>query len=207
MLIFLIVIPFFIVTTYRFWMNLSGYDRFDFDGFDNETGSDDFIVPNIIHLIRFNQTEFSFVDYICIQSAFRNHGPDQFYIHTNNPPESLFKGKYWELVKKDKDLYSRINVLHRNIPRQVYGKNLSEKWRLWHGSDVTRLRILLKYGGIYLDNDVYVVHSLDKYRKFEATVNWDEGLMLSKQVIIANRNARILKLWMETYRNYDVKEW
>ena len=40
-----------------------------------------------------------------------------------------------------------------------------------------RIRILQKYGGIYLDNDVYVVQNLDldKYRKFECAVNWKRG--------------------------------
>jgi mannosyltransferase OCH1-like enzyme len=32
-------------------------------------------------------------------------------------------------------------------------------------ADVLRLLILRRYGGIYLDNDIYVVNSLDKYRR------------------------------------------
>jgi mannosyltransferase OCH1-like enzyme len=32
-------------------------------------------------------------------------------------------------------------------------------------ADVLRLLILKKYGGIYLDNDIFVVNNLDKYRK------------------------------------------
>ena len=32
--------------------------------------------------------------------------------------------------------------------------------------------MLQKYGGIYLDNDVYVIQNLDKYRKFEFAINW-----------------------------------
>ena len=31
----------------------------------------------------------------------------------------------------------------------------------------------MNYGGIYLDNDVYVVDSLDEYRKYEMVVSWD----------------------------------
>ena len=30
---------------------------------------------------------------------------------------------------------------------------------------------MMKYGGIYLDNDVYVIKNLDKYRKFESIGN------------------------------------
>ena len=32
----------------------------------------------------------------------------------------------------------------------------------------------MNYGGIYLDNDVYVVKKLDEYLKYEMTVSWDE---------------------------------
>jgi len=41
---------------------------------------------------------------------------------------------------------------------------------------------MMKYGGIYLDNDVYVVQNLDKYRKFELVMGWDEGQFLGSQV-------------------------
>jgi len=53
---------------------------------------------------------------------------------------------------------------------------------------------MIKYGGIYLDNDVYVVRSLDKYRRFEIAMGWPEGENLGSQVIIAHKDARFLKL-------------
>ena len=33
-------------------------------------------------------------------------------------------------------------------------------------ADVLRLLVLRKYGGMYLDNDIYVINSLDKYRRY-----------------------------------------
>ena len=42
----------------------------------------------------------------------------------------------------------------------------------------------MQYGGIYLDNDVFVIQSLDKYRKFEIAMNWDENQFLGNQVSI-----------------------
>lgn len=41
-------------------------------------------------------------------------------------------------------------------------------------SDIWRLQLLMEYGGIYLDGDVYVVNSLDKYRRYETVVSWDQ---------------------------------
>ena len=131
-----------------------------FVGFDNITGVDHFIVPNIIHFIRFNQTEYSFVDYLCLMAAFRNHRPDYFYIHSN--VEDKFHGKYWGWIQKDVELMQRIRLFHLDLPMNIFGQKLSEGWRLQHGSDVSRIRIMMKYGGIYLDNDVFVIRNLDK---------------------------------------------
>lgn len=53
--------------------------------------------------------------------------------------------------------------------------------------------ILMSYGGIYLDNSVLVVNSLDKYRKFEMTLSWEvNGQSLATNVMIANPYARFL---------------
>jgi hypothetical protein len=173
---------------------------------NNETGSDRLIVPNIIHLIRFNKTEFSFIDYICIQSSFHNHRPESFYIHTD-APGLKFHGKYWKLIERDIQLRSRIYIFHLEPPSEIFGQKLNPKWILYHGSDITRIIILMKYGGIYLDNDVYVVQNLEKYRKFEIAINWDEGMNLGNQVIIANRHARFLPKWLDTYREYHPEKW
>lgn len=129
--------------------------------YNNETGAGHFIVPNIIHFIRFNKSEYSFVDYVCLKAAFRNHRPDNFYIHTD--VGDRFHGKYWEWIQNDPDLKSRIVLIHRDVPSEIFGQKLSDGWRLFHGSDVSRIQIMMEYGGIYLDNDVYIIRNLDKY--------------------------------------------
>lgn len=155
-------------------------DAIQMQSYNNETGADHFIVPNIIHFVRFNLSEYSFVDYVVMQAAMRNHRPDHFYIHSDTP--NNFTGKYWEMIKKDRELWSRIRILPLRLPTEVFGQKLSEDWQLFHGSDVERIRIMMKYGGIYLDNDVYVVKNLDKYRRFEMVMGWSEGGYLDNQV-------------------------
>ena len=97
-----------------------------FKDFDNDTGTDRFIVPNIIHFIRFNQTEYSFIDYVVIKAAMRNHRPDSFYIHTDVVGPGNFTGRYWELIKKDKKLWSKIQMFHLEAPREIFGQQLNE---------------------------------------------------------------------------------
>ena len=143
---------------YDFIKNLKVSD--DIRG-NNETGSDRFIVPNIIHYVRFNKTEYTFVDYVCLKAAMRNHRPDNFYIHTD--VGESFSGKYWTWIRQDYELFSRIRLIPTELPFEIYGQKLSSKWRFWHGSDIVRIQVVMQYGGIYLDNDVFVINNLDKY--------------------------------------------
>ena len=80
--------------------------------------------------------------------------------------------------------------------------NINKKYyKNFKRGDVVRLMILMTYGGIYLDNDVYVVNSLDKYRKYEMTLGLEQiGKVIGNQVIIANQHARFLKTFYDSYR-------
>lgn len=175
-----------------------------FENFNNVTGTDCFIVPNIIHYVRFNKTEYSFTDYVVLLAAMRNHRPDWFYIHTDVPG---FTGKYWQKLMDDPDISKRIRIKHLEVPAEIFGQPLSTGWRFYHAGDVARLRVMMEYGGIYLDNDVFVIHNLDRYRKYEFAINWDEKQYLGSQVIIANKDARFLQLWLDTYHEYHSDRW
>ena len=70
-----------------------------------------------------------------------------------------------------------------------------------------RIRVLQEFGGIYLDTDEYVVKSLDLFRKYEMTLDWDIGQPMSCAVLIANPNSRFLKLYLDGYRDYHSNEW
>lgn len=175
-----------------------------FDTFDNATGSSDYLVPNIVHYIRFNKTSFNFVEYCCIRSAFINHRPDYIFFHTN---VKSFNGIYWEAMNAEPGLRRRIKIIPTALPDEIFSQAINEAWRMYHGSDIARIQILIKYGGIFLESDVYVVQNLDKYRKFEMVIAWDEDKFLCNQIIVANKNARFLHLWIGTYKVYRKDLW
>jgi hypothetical protein len=60
---------------------------------------------------------------------------------------------------------------------EIYGKLLNKGWLDWHASDISRYNTLKEFGGIYIDSDVYIVKSMDIFRKFEMTINWDEDML------------------------------
>ena len=65
-----------------------------------------------------------------------------------------------------------------------------------------RLLILKKYGGIYLDNDIYVINNLDKYRRFEFTLGWPDGEWIGNMLLMGHKDARFITQYIDTYKNY-----
>ena len=172
------------------------YDILDFEEFDNQKGANSYIVPNIVHLLYLQTTEIQFYQALNIYSIFLNLKPDLIYIHCD---DCRLHGHYWEEMNSIQDLKNIIQVKQLQFHRTIFGKEYG--WINHHRSDVLRLLLLMNYGGIFLDNDVYVVNSLDQYRKFEMTVSWDDQEpAIGVQVMIANRNARLLKAHFDVYR-------
>jgi len=137
-----------------------------------------------------------------VLSAFKNHRPDKILFHTD---VESFVGPYWEKVKNTPGIvYEFRKVIS---PDTIFRQEFSKDYQVWHASDVTRIRILMEYGGIFLDNDVYVVQNLNKFRKFEMALGWDDNQCIGTQVLIANKNARFLRLWLESYRQYYADKW
>jgi hypothetical protein len=68
----------------------------------------------------------------------------------------------------------------------------------------------MEFGGIYLDRDVLVFKSLDPFRKFEMTLDYEfvwNSKTLGNQIQIAHKRARFLRLYLQTYKKYDGSQW
>lgn len=174
---------------------------FDSISISNTTGTVDgsYLVPNHVHFVRFGEPTFTFVHLITVLAAFKNQKPDKIFFHCNH--NLTFIGPYWEVLTKLKPFMDIVKFEYVEEPTEIFGQIISPGWRKFHGSDLTRIRVLIKYGGIYLDNDSYVIKSLNDFRKYEMTLNWDENQFLGSQVLLAHKDARFLKLWLESYRN------
>jgi hypothetical protein len=56
----------------------------DFEGFDNVSGMNMAIIPNIVHLLYLNQPFIRFYQLVNILSIYYNHEPDFIYIHCDD---------------------------------------------------------------------------------------------------------------------------
>ena len=171
----------------------------------NETGLPFDIVPNIVHYVLFGTTNVTFAHFISILSVLKNQRPEVIYIHCDC---HHLTGDYWHRVRRMAyETNTTLIVRYVEKPREVFGQKLSKKYLNWHSSDLTRIGVLSLFGGIYLDTDVYVTQPLNEFLKFEMTLDWDRHKSLEPQTIIAHKNARFLKLWLDSYRFYDPNQW
>ncbi|MCX6160252.1 MAG: glycosyltransferase [Ignavibacteriae bacterium] len=158
------------------------------------------MIPNIFHFIYFydernKENIFPLSHYLAIKSASVINKPEKIYFYLNTEPS----GEWWERAKEI------VEVKHISPPTEVFGRTL---YHPAHKSDVARIYILIENGGIYLDFDIickksfmpllnfnYVMGKQGKYRK----------MGLCNGVILSEKNAEFLKLWLEEYRNFRSK--
>ena len=63
------------------------------------------------------------------------------------------------------------------------------------------------YGGIYLDTDMLILKSLDPFRVHKLTLGVSGPGEISNAIIIAQRCAPFLRMWLENYHNYIPRIW
>ena len=143
-------------------------------------------VPNTVHFFHFidkqqpdrrgdikDVQDLSFISATCILAAAFNQEPERILIHTNNNVTfNLANKKYWSLVfrvlgpkiQKKKNVKTKITpktilkVVHLKEPTHVFGQPLSS---VFHAADVARINVLIREGGIALDQDTFIVRKLD----------------------------------------------
>lgn len=172
-----------------------------FEGFSNETGTvnGEYIIPNIVHFLFFEESHITYVAAVCVLAAFKNQRPQKILFHTD---VDQFVGPHWEKLKNTPGLLIEVHKV--KMPKEIFGQKIKH---VWHAGDIARIRILMEHGGIFLDNDSYLVRSLDCFRKYEMALGLDENNYIGTQVLVAHKDARFLRLWLETYREYYPDLW
>ncbi|XP_046329135.1 uncharacterized protein LOC124112966 [Haliotis rufescens] len=163
--------------------------------------SDHFVVPNIVHFVWFGEDlKFRFHHLLSIKSAYSILKPDRILFHCNHKPV----GKWWKVIKQTIPI---LRIVDRKAPTEIYGNMVI---RSEHKSDIARIQILQKYGGIYMDTDVIALKSFNPLRHYGITMGIEyHGTpgRLNNGIIVSAPNATFLSLWLNTYRNFSKREW
>ena len=94
---------------------------------------------------------------------------DVVYIHGDMPP----KGEYWEKLKQNKRIFDRIKFITRPPPYRIYQGEIEWYYRALM-SDLIRVDIMIKYGGIYTDTDAIWTKPLShEDRGYDAVASFD----------------------------------
>ncbi|XP_064458559.1 uncharacterized protein LOC135368925 isoform X2 [Ornithodoros turicata] len=164
---------------------------------DNDTGCSSYVVPNVIHFVRFGQPNVSFMDAVSMRSAYINHAPDKIVVHCD---ECQLGGPLAYLIRDIPNL----TIKEQHPAKTIFGREVG---CIYHASDIARLQILLEYGGIFIDNDCVVINPLHPLRHYEMALGWSKGMYMASMVLLAAPGARFIRLHLELYREYNSSLW
>ena len=153
-----------------------------------------FLVPNVVHVTWFYSKEkltFRFHMFISLLSAYKNIQPSAIMFWYNNEPT----GYWWSEILRRIPV---IRMCHREAPTSIYGHKVSVPE---HQSDIVRLEVLMKYGGIYMDLDMIILKSFDPLRVYELTMGRATSITLANGLMVSKPNASFLRIWHNNYKN------
>lgn len=148
--------------------------------------------------------EFQLINYLVLLSVRKHIKPSKIYVHYSFEPT----GYWWLKAKNDLEL----NLTLNQIPEitSIYNHPL---YHHAHRSDIKRLEILNKYGGIYLDFDVLIFKSFSKFilnsYQVEAIFAWEnkEFNAICNAVIIAPMYSKFLQRIYQSYQSFNSSCW
>jgi hypothetical protein len=157
------------------------------------------MIPNIIHFIfglkeDFGGKGFSFLHFLAVYTAWKVNKPEKMFFHYVFEPT----GDWWAKAKP----YLTLNKV--NPPEEIFGNALAH---FAHKSDVIRLDVLKKYGGIYLDMDVVCINPFRPLLEKKFVLGIEPGVGLCNAVILSEPNAEFLSLWYNEYKTFDGNLW
>ena len=165
----------------------------------------DSLISNIGHEVWIGGGVMTFQFFLSVLSLLHVAMVDAVYIHGEEPT-----GYYWDIARKD----PRVRVVYRTLTH-VYGNSKPTAHRA-HISDICRVDAVLKYGGIYIDDDAMFVRPLTReLRGYEAVASLDvvtsPGTQypdtISNAVLIGKPGARFWRIFQESMKTYDESDY
>jgi glycosyltransferase involved in cell wall biosynthesis len=162
------------------------------------------VIPCIVHFV-FGMSDdekdrfFNMQQYLAVKAAHDFLQPETIYVHYTYDP----LGSWWELAK---------DFVTPNKVRNVMNIFNHSVHHFAHKADIIRLEVLMQYGGIYLDLDVWVYRDLrfllTSGHEFIMGQEGENGAVgLCNAIIIADKESRFLKHWYNAYRNFSADSW
>ena len=161
-----------------------------------------FKVPNIVYYLFYanEAKQLKFKHWISGLSAHKILKPNKIVICFDNEP----KGVYWDRIKQ----IPSVQIIKEEKPTYILGEKVKSSDVYAAASDLGRVKVLLKTGGIYLDFDVLVIRSFDNLRRHPCTVGYEKDNSVCGSIIICSKESPFLYLWANAYLDdYRPNQW
>lgn len=161
-------------------------------------------IPNIIHFVHFmldteETFDLRFREFLAIYSAHYYMQPEIIYIHTNVEAEEMD-----ELLDSSTSPWTSavrslptVKFNYHKLPKKTSKGLLID--HIAHKTDFTRIDVLEKYGGIYLDDDSYILRPLHQFLKtgFENVFGAQLGGEICPSAILSTKGNKFNKIFLK----------
>jgi len=176
---------------------LTGYTESHLN-LSNSSADQDYPVPNVVHYVWFGiDRHFSFIYYLSFISVNKFISPTYIFVHGDALPAETV---WWKKVLEEVD-----NIYFVQTVRRTSAPNGQPLHLVEHSTDLARIKILMDYGGIYLDNDVLVLKSFDDLRRHPYVMGRATDIDINCGTVLATKGAPFLSLWLLSYDSYRGK--
>ncbi|XP_070554334.1 uncharacterized protein [Ptychodera flava] len=161
------------------------------------------VVPNTVHYVWLGQKAFKFHHLVSIASAKRILKPDKILFHTNvdimvdsdnmDFREGVESGRLWKQARE----IPGFTPVRFQPTEQINNITLDPKTQHFH----SRIQILKRYGGIYLDDDVIVINSFSPLMIYEFVIG-RENSGLNTGIMLSKGNVSFLAHLLNEFRMY-----
>lgn len=206
------------VQTEQYWWWIIGFTRYNgkpteteqqcYDGtisrHNDYNLTDD--IPNVVHFVwgPSGAATFPFILYLAIRAALISLKPKEVRVHYS----IIDTASPWYLALKDNITLEYHEPASYLEPFADAGSYL---WDIAHMADVLRLKVLEEQGGIYLDQDCFVLRPMDHLLagNRDVLMGYEGGNRggLTNAVILAKKGAPFITRWLGHYHQLDDRLW
>lgn len=152
------------------------------------------MIPNRFHFCwgfaaDFGRKPFSLVHYLAVKSAVEVNRPEAVHLYYKHEPQ----GPWWERAKP------LVDLVPIEPPTEIHGMPVHHHA---HQTDLVRLQVLHRHGGIYLDLDVLCLRPFTPLREHSVVLGQEgeNGFYgLCNAVVLAEPGAFLIERWLEGF--------
>lgn len=160
-------------------------------------------IPKIVHYVWFGHRNVSFDMYVSFKSTIKFVMPLKIIIYV----ERYNLGHYFDAMRN----HSLVRVVYYGAPNSAFQNRFRNPT---HASDFLRTDVLLRFGGIYMDWDVFWLKPIDDLIELGyetiATFEHYNGMTpreefpdtINTGVVLARPGSKFISLWQESFREY-----